>query len=232
MGTAADRTIGLNQAQVAYRPGQDVVVGIASSPNPSEYEFSADDARFLQSVLTTELFPYVNFVWSVNIAPVAQLRKAHVRIVRNPKSNVSFTTPVGGKPALLELGVVDKSILIHEMLHALGAMHEAQNPTGNLLNFKIRETDEYFKRLEFTPSMIKQFVYARMPPSPQYMRTPFDPESVMMYNFPSEIMVSGVGYVMGSKLSEGDKLWLASMYGPTPANPLVAKPDHAGVLRK
>jgi len=126
--------------------------------------------------------------------------------------------------------VVDKSedrdhaVILHEFGHALGLLHEHQNPNlgcqeeirwvgpDNVYQF-------YYKTYRWNASEVDRNLGEILLADPDYVEGEADPESIMIYAHPPQIFIKGVGspcYVPETfKLSEKDKEIIAVLY---PAN--------------
>lgn len=104
------------------------------------------------------------------------------------------------------------SVVLHEFGHALGMIHEHQNPSGGIQwsraavirdlsgypNYWDQQTIEFnmFERYEVTQT---QF-------------TKFDPKSIMLYAFPKEWTLNGMEYPRNTVLSETDMTFISVRY--------------------
>lgn len=121
-----------------------------------------------------------------------------------------------------------RRLVLHEFGHALGLMHEHQNPIGGIKwNWPVAIS--YYRRLiRFPPGTPAQEVdrliaqqLASVPTSSKYKASQFDKDSVMLYQIPPELVVSGTPGSAGefmqnnTTLSRGDRSVIAEIYGPT-----------------
>ena len=179
-----------------------------------------------------------------NFLKSERLFDAHIRITM-PASRV-FQSYLGCQSVLLDrrlpsmtLGFTDdvlaspmeiRRLVLHEFGHALGLMHEHQNPNGGL-TFRIPEVYQYFRRTQgwdertvreqvITPSRIAELKNA----------TRFDPDSIMLYAFPASILASGpvTATKLNYELSEGDRRYIASIYPGNPADHRPPVPIESG----
>ena len=102
---------------------------------------------------------------------------------------------------------------LHEFGHALGLLHEFQNPNGDF-EWDIPAATAYFRQLQgWSEEMTKTFV---LPLSPEKFGTkPFDARSIMMYSFPRALLKRGWSEAwdkLNSELSPGDKRYIGSLY--------------------
>lgn len=86
--------------------------------------------------------------------------------------------------ATMNLGWVDKGVILHEFGHMIGLGHEHQNPEGGI----IWDEDEVIRVLSgppnfWSPEQTRHNVLRKYS-ADQVHGTQFDPESVMLYEFP------------------------------------------------
>lgn len=125
----------------------------------------------------------------------------------------------------LNLGWVDKGVVLHEFGHALGCIHEHQNP-----NEAIQWNEkQVVKDLSGPPNywsydMIKHNVLDRYQSS-EVEASPVDSKSVMMYPIPASWTLNGVGYSGGEELSQVDKDFIGMIYPFTTDTDEPVEPD-------
>jgi len=105
---------------------------------------------------------------------------------------------------------IQKNIL-HEFGHALGCVHEHQSPINEIPWRKDRVYRYYYENFGWSASDVDQNLVNRHDAN-VVANTSFDPESVMMYEVPAELTITGVSFSGGSRISEKDKEWIAKMY--------------------
>jgi len=108
-----------------------------------------------------------------------------------------------------------RRVVIHEFGHALGAIHEHQNPSGGI-RWNLPEVYHTFggppnrwTRNQIDINIVQKYSLN------QLNATKFDGKSVMLYAFPSSLILGGGGTANNTDLSAGDKSFIAQMYPKT-----------------
>lgn len=103
-------------------------------------------------------------------------------------------------------------VVLHEFGHALGCIHEHQNPKGGI---KWNEEAVYklfggppnnWSREETYENVIMKYSLDQLNASK------YDPKSIMLYEFPSKLIQSGIATHENSRLSGNDKRFIRKMY--------------------
>lgn len=126
----------------------------------------------------------------------------------------------------MNLGFMDGGTAAHEFGHAIGMGHEHQNPQGGLQ----WNEPEVIRDLSgppnsWTVAQIRNNVLSKYSVD-QVHGTVFDPDSIMLYAFPSRWTINGVGTHQNDVLSPTDRSFIAINYPgagtppPTAARPL------------
>jgi hypothetical protein len=103
-------------------------------------------------------------------------------------------------------------VVVHEFGHALGAVHEHQQPRARLRWNKelvyryFQGPPNYWSKEDVDHNVFQR--YSRT----EVNATRFDPYSIMLYVFPGEFFVNGKATNNNTKLSAGDKAFIAKMY--------------------
>lgn len=103
-------------------------------------------------------------------------------------------------------------VVLHEFGHALGLVHEHQNPMNNPIQWNKENVYAYYKQ-KF--GWTKQVTYANFfeKYSVNQMRSSdFDPHSIMMYEIPELFTTNGFHTIANTQLSETDKKWIGRIY--------------------
>jgi len=105
-----------------------------------------------------------------------------------------------------------RRVVVHEFGHALGAIHEHQNPRGGI-QWNKAAVYAYFSgppnnwsKAEIDHNIIEKYSID------QLNATKFDPKSIMLYSFPPQLIVGGKGTGLNTDLSTGDKRFIRKRY--------------------
>jgi hypothetical protein len=103
-------------------------------------------------------------------------------------------------------------VVVHEFGHALGCIHEHQNPAGGLR----WNTDEvyrvfsgppnYWSKEEIDHNILDHYSQT------QTQFTAFDPDSIMLYHFPANLFTDRQGTNENTHLSQTDMTFISQMY--------------------
>jgi hypothetical protein len=105
-----------------------------------------------------------------------------------------------------------RRVVLHEFGHALGAIHEHQNPDGGP-EWNVPEVIAQFSgppnnwsRKDIDFNILQKYSAS------QLNGTKFDPKSIMLYEFPPELLKNHVGTRNNTTLSAADKRFIKKMY--------------------
>lgn len=119
--------------------------------------------------------------------------------------------------ATMNLGFLDKGTTAHEFGHAIGLAHEHQNPAGGIQWNEAVVIRELAKSPNFWDEETTRHNVLFKYSMDQINGTEFDPDSIMLYFFPPEWTLNGIGTKANEVLSNIDKLFIsgAKMYPKT-----------------
>lgn len=119
-----------------------------------------------------------------------------------------------------------RRVVIHEFGHALGAIHEHQNPSGGI-RWNLPEVYRTFggppnrwTRTQIDNNIVQKYSID------QLNATKFDVKSIMLYTFPASLILGGQGTPNNTDLSAGDKSFIAQMYPKTAVVPVASSRSH------
>jgi hypothetical protein len=108
------------------------------------------------------------------------------------------------------------SVIIHEFGHALGMVHEHQNPEGGIqwnepavLSY-FSGAPNYWDEEQIRFNVLDKYA------SNLLNASNYDPESIMLYAFPASLTLNGVGTTANSIMSPTDIEWMGKVYGTPP----------------
>jgi len=139
---------------------------------------------------------------------------AEIRIRFDPDDGAwSYVgTDCRGIPAnepTMNLGFMDGGTTAHEFGHAIGLAHEHQNPAGGIVWNEEVVIRECAKSPNFWDEATTRHNILRKYSADQIKGTAFDPNSIMLYFFPSDWTLNGIGTQANEALSELDRQFIA-----------------------
>jgi hypothetical protein len=117
----------------------------------------------------------------------------------------------------MNLGFMDGGTTAHEFGHAIGLAHEHQNPAGGMQWNEEVVIRELAKSPNFWDEATARHNVLRKYEADQIKGTQFDPHSIMLYFFPADWTINGIGTKANETLSALDKAFIAGakMYPKT-----------------
>ena len=153
---------------------------------------------------------HANIKFDFNDAPDAK-----IRITFDPaKGSWSYIgTDCLGIPsneATMNFGWLDKAVVLHEFGHALGMIHEHQNPQGGIKWNKPKVYEDLGGSPNFwSKSTVDRNMFQTYDVN-QINGTAVDKKSIMLYQVPQEWTVDGFSSTKNNELSETDKSFIGS----------------------
>jgi hypothetical protein len=134
----------------------------------------------------------------------------------------------------MNLGFLDGGTAAHEFGHAIGLAHEHQSPHGGLVWNETVVIREMAKSPNFWDEQTTRHNILRKYALDQVNGTAFDPDSIMLYFFPPEWTLNGVGTNENHVLSSTDKEFVAGakMYPGIGATVSTATPLEVNAKRR
>lgn len=112
----------------------------------------------------------------------------------------------------MNFGWLDAGTIIHEFGHALGMIHEHQNPRGKPIPWNLNKLYEWAKKTQGWDKKTTDTNIVNRYDINQINGSDFDPLSVMLYFFSKELTMDDKGTDMNNRLSRTDVLWINNMY--------------------
>lgn len=140
---------------------------------------------------------------------------AEIRITFDPnKGSWSYIgTDCKGIPfddATMNFGWLDKAVVLHEFGHALGMIHEHQNPQGGIKWNKPKVYEDLGGSPNFWSKATVDRNMFQTYDTNQINGTAVDKKSIMLYRVPEHWTVDGFSSVKNTELSEVDKSFIGS----------------------
>jgi serralysin len=103
-------------------------------------------------------------------------------------------------------------VVLHEFGHALGLIHEHQNPNNNPINWSKELVYEYYMNSQnWSKEDVDNNLFTKYNED-EINGTSFDPKSIMLYSFPKELTTDGFSTGWNTVLSENDKNQIRRLY--------------------
>ena len=102
-------------------------------------------------------------------------------------------------------------VVIHEFGHALGCIHEHQNPAGGIPWNKDAVYRYYFDTQGWSEGIVDQNIFRKWDRD-QTQYSEFDEESIMLYPIPKELTLNGYEVGWNRDLSDVDKRFISKVY--------------------
>lgn len=116
------------------------------------------------------------------------------------------------KQVTMNFGWFDVNTVLHEFGHALGMIHEHQNPNDNQIKWDL---DAVYTWAKQTQGWDKETTYENIIEETsidQINGSAYDPASIMLYFFPASLTLNNIGTQENARLSARDVIHLAKMY--------------------
>lgn len=104
-----------------------------------------------------------------------------------------------------------KRVVLHEFGHALGLLHEHQNPAGGI-QWNVNKVMKYYRDNQGWNDDAIITNVLNIQPSQNYLTDKFDEKSIMLYPVSSELTLNGYSTGWNSDISQGDIEIVRKMY--------------------
>jgi len=187
---------------------------LQSKYEAQEKQGTLDIRKAIQEIVETEYnpildkfkFEFVDDVDNANIRINFDSTKGSYSVIGREASNVPKTEPT------MNFGWFDVGTVLHEFGHALGLVHEHQNPKGNDIQWDVPALDEYMKRTQGWDAAQVQTQVINKYKSTQLNGSTFDPNSIMLYFYPADLTTNNRGTTHNTALSAVDKKTISDAY--------------------
>jgi hypothetical protein len=186
--------------------------GMKVDPISKKVRKIKDPIRAIKRIVKERIIPLVN----LDIKFVKKIKKANVRIGFNKNggawSLIGTDNIKSTDRTTMNFGWLDVGTIIHEFGHMLGLIHEHQNPKGESIKWNKPEVYKWTKRTQgwdknkTDKNIIDKYDINAINGSE------FDPESIMLYFFPSKITLNNKGTQQNTRLSRYDVKYLNKIY--------------------
>ena len=125
----------------------------------------------------------------------------------------TYTVPAGEPRNRNQNGAT----VMHEFGHAVGMIHEHQNPRGQTIEWDVNKVYNKFSGPpnNWDKETINRNILKKYNEN-QINGSEFDSKSIMLYFFPASLTKNNRGTEANHQLSDLDKMWLASAYANAP----------------
>jgi hypothetical protein len=187
---------------------------VDSTEDPLESQIKNIDFReAIKKIVTERIQPLVNlkFVFLPDKTSTALIR-IDFDPNRGSWSLLGTDCQNNKDSATMNFAWKDVGTVIHEFGHALGMIHEHQNPRNNKINW---DKEKVYAWAEETQGWSKQDTDTNILNAYDINHingSDFDPLSVMLYFFPASLTTDNKGTQQNLRLSGNDVLWISRMY--------------------
>jgi hypothetical protein len=179
-----------------------------------------DIKEAVKKIVTERIDPVV----SVKLLFTDNINESNIRITFDPNGGAWSLVGTDCREApksepTMNLGWFDVGTTIHEFCHALGMIHEHQNPRSNTIQWDEQKVYSWAQRTQgWDKDTIKTNILDKYSID-QINGSDYDPFSVMLYFFPGTLTKNNVGTRQNFSLSPTDVLYLEKMYPGSEQDP-------------
>ena len=179
-----------------------------------EKQGKLDIRKAIQEIVETQYnpilerfkFEFVDDVSKANIRIYFDSSQGSYSVVGREAAKVPKNQPT------MNFAWFDVGTVLHEFGHALGLIHEHQNPKGNDIQWNTSALNNYMERTQgWDPKQVEEQVINRYK-SNQINGSMYDPDSIMLYFYPANLTTNNKGTKQNRVLSETDKKTIAAAY--------------------
>ena len=164
-------------------------------------------------IVTERVQPFIG----LSLIFVKQNEYADIKIAFNPNGGAwsyigTDSLKTSKNQPTMNFGWFDVATVIHEFGHALGMIHEHQNPKGNTIQWNQPAVYKWAKRTQGWGDNTTYSNIIEKYNSNLINGSKFDPDSIMLYFFPGSLTLNNKGTHQNLRLSINDVIYLNSMY--------------------
>ena len=130
----------------------------------------------------------------------------------NPTMNFGWLTDASDDAAF-------SRVVLHEFGHALGLIHEHQNPRAGIPWDQPKVYAYYWQTQGWSQAEVDHNLFRKYDQSTTQFSA-FDPYSIMLYSIPAELTLNGYTIGWNRVLSDGDKAFISQIYSTEAADDL------------
>ena len=124
--------------------------------------------------------------------------------------NQSKTIPMDQET--MNFGWLDIATIIHEFCHALGMIHEHQNPYGKGIDWNLKKVYSWATATQGWDMYTTCENITKKYATDQVNGSNYDPKSIMLYSYPGWLTNNNQETYRNVSLSDYDKEWLSAIY--------------------
>jgi hypothetical protein len=106
-------------------------------------------------------------------------------------------------------------VALHELGHALGAVHEHQTPLAEIRWREDVVLAYYAEKFHWSEAQVREQVFHQYGAS-EVEQNRFDPDSIMLYRIPRDWTINGFEALLNVTLSDGDRAFMHEIYARMP----------------
>lgn len=187
-----------------------------SKIDPLQYEVDKikDIRECIKKIINERFAPIINLEFNV----IDNIENSQIRIdfdeLNGSWSYVGIDCNNHKKESTMNFAWFDVQTVMHEFGHALGLIHEHQNPKNNTIKW---DDKAVYKWAQVTQGWDKQTTKINIiePPTEQINGSEYDPLSIMLYFYPPELTLDNKGTSENLRLSPYDVIYLNNTYTKT-----------------
>jgi hypothetical protein len=195
---------------------------VMTNMNP-DTKLSPEDEELERKVREMEPTEAIKYIVDQRIQPLIGLKlewvesEGDIRInLDNRKGAWSYvgnqSKSIPMETETMNFGWLDVSTIIHEFCHALGMVHEHQNPYGKGIDWNLKKVYSWATATQGWNMYTTCENITKKYATDQVNGSNYDSKSIMLYSYPAWLTNDKVGTYRNIILSDTDKEWLSAIY--------------------